>query len=97
MQRIGIAASHIAKGSLFSYNFFVVLISFLFSLLILIVSGSVITLGLIAIAYLTQIRSIMDLSQGALSPIPVCLMFLSMITGVFCFYAIAVNIKIKRG
>jgi uncharacterized BrkB/YihY/UPF0761 family membrane protein len=96
MQRIGIASSHIAKGNLFLYNFFVVLISFLFSLLVLVVAGLVIVLGLVTVAYLTQTRSIMDLSQGALSPIPVCLIFLGMVTSVFCCYAIVINVQIKR-
>lgn len=96
MQRIGIAASHVAKGSLFLYNLFVVLIAFLFSLLVLVVAGLVIVFGLVTVAYLTQTRSIVDLSQGVLSPIPVCLIFLGMVMSVFCFYAIAINVKIKR-
>jgi len=96
MRRIGTAASHVAKGNLFLYNFFVILLSFLFSLLVLIISGLSISLGLVFISYLTHTPSIIDLTQGAASPIWTCLIFLSMVTGVFNLYAIGTNIKIKR-
>ena len=96
MQRIGIAASHIAKGNLFLYNFFVVLISFLFSLLVFVVCGLAIVLGLVAIAYLTNTPAIINLKQGVVSPISICLIFLGMVISIFNLYAIGINIKIKR-
>ena len=96
MQRIGIAASHVAKGNLFLYNLFVVLLSFLFSLLIFVVSGLVIGLGLVLIAYLTNTISIIDIKQGIISPAFICLIFLAMVICVFNLYAIGINIKIKK-
>ena len=96
MRRIGTAASQVAKGNLFLYNLFVILISFLFSLLIFVISGVVIVLGLVLIAYLTQATSMVDLRQGAASPISICLIFLAMVTVLFNFYAIGINIRIKR-
>ncbi len=96
MQRIGIAASRIAKGNLFFYNIFVVLISFLFSLLVFIISGLSIMLGLVVIAFLTQAPSIVVMKQGGLSPVSISMMFLGIIIGIFNFYAIGINIKIKK-
>ena len=96
MNRIGIAASHIAKGNLLFYNFFVVLISFLFSLLVFVISGLVIVFGLVLIAYLTNTPSVVDLKQGVFSPISICMIFLGMVTVIFNLYAIGINIKIKR-
>jgi len=96
MRRIGTAANQIAKGSLFFYNFFVILISFLFSLLVLVISGLAIVLGLVLIAYLTHTPWIVDLKQGVVSPISICMIFLGMVTALFNLYAIGINIKIKR-
>lgn len=96
MKRIGTAASHIAKGNLFLYNLFVVLISFLSSLLIFVMSGLAIALGLILIAYVTQATWIVDLRQGMAAPIMICMVFLTMVIGLFNLYAIGINIKLKR-
>ncbi|MCB9772444.1 MAG: hypothetical protein H6754_07840 [Candidatus Omnitrophica bacterium] len=46
MERIGIAASKIAKGNLFLYNVYVIVLSFLLSLLLFLLAGSAIFLGL---------------------------------------------------
>lgn len=96
MERIGIAASKIAKGNLKRYNFFVVLISFLFSLLIFIISGLSIFIGLIIIAWITRpaaqsvfsdkILFLMTSSLSALIAVIVC----------FNLFAIGRNIKFKK-
>lgn len=96
MERIGIAASHIAKGNLIFYNLFVVLIAFLFSLLVFVISGLIIIFGLILISFLTATPSILDLKQGVFSPIAVCFILLGLIISAFNLYAIGINIKIKR-
>ena len=49
MERIGIAASKIAKGSLLLYNFYVITISLLISLLLFLLAGIVVFLGLFII------------------------------------------------
>ena len=46
MERIGIAASKIAQKSLLLYNFYVVLISFLVSLLLFLLAGTAVFCGL---------------------------------------------------
>ena len=96
MRRIGVAASHIAKGNVWAYYFFVLLITFLFSLLIFIISSLAIVLGLILIAYLMRTPSIVDFKQGLASPIMACMVFLAMVTGLFTLYAIGMNIRIKE-
>ncbi|MDP8264973.1 MAG: hypothetical protein P9M12_05805 [Candidatus Aceula lacicola] len=96
MQRIGIAASKIAKGNLFLYNFFVILLSFFISLLVFIISGLLIIFSLVIIAYLTQMPIIVDLQKGNISPISICMMFLGTIIGISNLYAIGINVKIKR-
>lgn len=95
MRRIGTAASHIAKGNLVLYYFFVGLISFLFSLVVFLISGLAIALGLVIIAFLTRNASIIDLKHGVSSPILICMMFLAVAIGLFNLYAIGMNIKLK--
>lgn len=96
MKRIGIAASKIAKGNFFLYNFFVILLSFLFSLLVFTISGLLIVLGLAIISKITQMPIIMNLQNGQASPISVCMIFLGVIIGIFNLYAIIINVRIKR-
>ena len=50
MERIGIAASKIAKGNLHLYNFYVVLLTLLFSFLVYFLTGSAIVFALVLIA-----------------------------------------------
>jgi hypothetical protein len=95
MRRIGIAASHIARGSLFLYNSFVILISFLCSLLVFVISGLAIILGLFLISYLAHFPSMVDFKQGIVSPLSMCLICLAIVTVLFNLYAIGMNIKIK--
>ena len=64
MERIGIAASKIAQGNLFLYNFFVVAIASLFSLLVFFVSGCAIVLMLVIVAYVSSPGGFPDLQKG---------------------------------
>jgi len=97
MERIGIAASRIAKGNLALYNMFVVLIAFLFSLLVFVISGLSVVCGVLLIAFLTQPSSSAFLSEGTISLLYVCLTALTVIIGCFNLFAIGKNIKIKKG
>jgi hypothetical protein len=96
MRRIGITASRIAQGNLLFYNLFVVLIAFLFSLLIFVISALVIVLGLFAISSVMGLPHVFDLKAGATSPLSACMIFLAVITLVFNLYAIGMNIKLKQ-
>ena len=93
MERIGLAASKMAQGNPWLYNFYVVLISFLFSLFMFVISGSTVLIALIIISYIGN--GIMDdqLSGKFFSILNVCLISLSIIIGVFNLVAIIKNLK----
>ncbi|MDP8265747.1 MAG: hypothetical protein P9M07_02240 [Candidatus Aceula meridiana] len=97
MERIGIAASRIAKGNLWAYNAFVVLITFLFSLLVFVISGLAIICGVLLIVFLTQTSSSNFLSERTIFLIHLSLTSLAIVIGCFNLFAIGKNIKIKKG
>ena len=98
MERIGIAASKIAKGNLLLYNFFVILLIFLISLLIFLVAGSFIVIILIVIAYAISAGSgtLPDLQQGWIPIMIVCLKVLAVITGLLALCALGINIRFRK-
>lgn len=96
MERIGIAASRIARGNLARYNFFVIIISFLFSLLIFIISGLSIAVGLMILAWITLGASLGLFSQNTLFLVSTCLSGLVTIVVLFNLFAIGRNIKFKK-
>ena len=97
MERIGIAASHIAKGNLWLYNAFVILIAFLFSLLVFVISGLSVICGVLLIAFLTRASSPHLLNEKTISLIYLCLTSLAVIIGCFNLFAIGKNVKFKKG
>lgn len=90
------AASQIAQGNSVLYHTFVVLISFLCSLLVFVISGLAIVLGLVLISALLRLPSMVDLELGIASPLSICLIVLVVVTVLFNIYAIGMNIKIKQ-
>ena len=64
MERIGIAASKIAKGNLHLYNFYVVLLTLLFSFLVYFLTGSAIVFALVLIAIIMNKGIMPDLNEG---------------------------------
>ena len=96
MQRIGIAASKIAKGNLLVYNLFVVLISFLFSLFIFFLSGSAIVIALIVMAYVFSGIIPIDFEKNWISIMFLCMMTLTIVVSIFNLLAIFRNIKLYR-
>ena|SRR3989338_6771375 len=98
MERIGIAASKIAKGNLLFYNFFVTLLIFIFSLLIFLIAGSSIVIVLIVIAYATSAGtgSLPDLQQGWIPMMVTCLKVLAVITGLLALCALGINIRFRK-
>lgn len=96
MKRIGIAASKISKGNLTLYNFYVVLISALFSFFILIVAGSTIIFALSIIMYVGN--EIMDsgIEKNWQSILTVCMVSLTMVITLFTLFAISVNLKFPK-
>jgi len=96
MKRIGIAASRIAKDNLLLYNFYVILISCLLSLLIFFISGLILIVGIGLISYF---------AHWVLTPEPgtwfapfliTCFAVLAGIVGIITLIAIFTNIKFRK-
>ncbi len=96
MERIGIAASKIAKGNFYLYNFFVVLISFLFSIFIFLVGGSAVLIALILLGYFFKGSMSANFEKEWISVMLICMIALAISVGLFCLVAIARNIKFNK-
>lgn len=96
MLRIGIAASKMAKGSLWTYNFFVVLISCLFSLFIFFICGFSILIIVFLISLGLHAVRPMDFHAGWTHMFKICLVILAAVTGIFNCVAIIKNIQFTK-
>ena len=96
MERIGIAASKMAKGNLVLYNSCVILISFLFSFFIFFIGGSAIAVALILIAYSSKGVMPVNFEKEWISIGLICMISLAAVVGVFCLVAISRNIKFHK-
>lgn len=94
MKRIGIAASIIAKNNPVLYNFYVVLISFLFSLFIFVVAGSTVVFALVVISYLGNEILPLEMKKDWSFVLSLCMVSLTMVVVIFNVLAISVNIKL---
>jgi len=96
MLRIGIAASKMSKGSLLTYNLFVVLISCLFSLIIFLVCG----FSILVIVFLTSLVlhavKPADFHAGWVHMFKICLAVLAVVVGVLNVVAISKNIQFTK-
>lgn len=96
MERIGIAASKIAKGDLVVYNVYVVAITFLVSLLLFLLSGGAIFVGLLIIRLAfgpflpTMDQRAWDMIFG------VSLVSLTVLVLVVSLFAVSKNVKFKK-
>ena len=97
MKRIGIAASRISKGNLVLYNFYVVLISVLFSLLIFIAAGSTGIFALAVIRYVGNEIMGMEFEKSWRSILAVCMVSLTVVTTLFNLCAVMMNVKLSKG
>ena len=95
MERIGIAASKMAKGNLFVYNFYVILLSFLFSLLLFFIAGTSIVLSLIVIGSIVSGLST-ELSGQWTDVIRVCMGVLTGVVSGINLFAIIKNVRFKK-
>lgn len=96
MLRIGIAASKMSKGSLLSYNFYVILITCLVSLLVFFICG----FSILLIIFLTY------LAVHALRPaefqghwvhmVKISLIMLAVVIGIFNVIAICKNLQLTK-
>ncbi len=96
MKRIGIAASRVAKGNLWLYNFYVLLLSFLLCLLIFFLSGFTLIVGLALISYITQGFMVVEPGTGFSALLKTCLVALTVVVGVIYLFAVLSNIKIRK-
>jgi len=96
MKRIGIAASKIAKGNMILYNFYVILISALFSSFIFIISGSIVFFGLMVITYFINeiLEGVGEINWVAIQQ--VCMITLTLIIVLFNLVAVCINLKFTK-
>jgi len=96
MKRIGIAASKIAKGNLFLYNLYVVLISVMVSLFLYFIAGSSIVLGLIVVGYIVKGVLPSSVDQDWVAIVRVCMVTLTIVVSAVNIFAILKNIKLSK-
>jgi len=96
MLRIGIAASKMAKGSLLTYNLFVLLISCLFSLIIFLICGFSILIIVFLISWGLHIVRPAVFHAGWVPMFKICLIILAVVTGVLNSVAIIRNIQFTK-
>ena len=96
MERIGIAASKMAKGNLFLYNLFVILLAFLFSLIIFVIAGATIVLALVVFASLGGQLAPAALKQIWSSVLSVCMITLTVVITIFYLLALIKNLKLHK-
>jgi len=96
MERIGIAASKMAQGNFFLYNFYVILISFLFSVFIFFLSGFSILLALIIMAYFVNgvLPTTLEGVWGDM--VRICMITLTTVVMLLNLLAILKNVRIKK-
>lgn len=96
MKRIGIAASRISKGSLKFYNLYVVLISFLFSLLLFVIAGLSVFLAIGIVSFFGHETMTEELRSHWTTIMSICLKALGLAVIVFNIVALAINLKLSR-
>ena len=96
MKRIGITASHIAKGNLALYNLCVVLISCVFSLFSFAAAGAAIFFALVLIGYVGTELMGLGFKKDWAFIMTVCMMSLTIVVALFNIFAILMNIKLSR-
>ncbi|MBF0489747.1 MAG: hypothetical protein HQL15_03905 [Candidatus Omnitrophica bacterium] len=95
MQRIGLAASKIAKGNIWFYHLAVVLISLLFAAFVFLVCGFIIVVAVFLVSLVVQRFSQPDSPHDWFKVLRICLKLLVILMGVFTLAAILKNIKLR--
>jgi len=96
MQRIGIAASKMSKGSLASYNLYVILIACIFSFFIFLFGGTSILLIIFLISLILHVLRPDDFHAGWVHMFKICLIILGLVVGAFNITAIIKNIQFTK-
>lgn len=96
MERIGLAASKMAKGNFLLYNFWVVIISILFSLVISFIAGASIFLALMILAYVVSGIMPLEFEKNWESMFRSCMIALTIVISLFNLFAILKNARLRR-
>lgn len=96
MKRIGILSSKIAKENLILYNFYVLLFSGLFSLIIFFLSAFAVVVGLSLMLYLTKGTVAITSEVVFMKLFMTSLVVLVIIIGMMNLVAVLVNIKVRK-
>ena len=94
MDRIGIAASKMAKGNIVLYNGYVVLLTFLFAFFVFVVAGAAIMLALVIVGYIINGLLPQDLLKDWNSIVAVCMVSLTVVVGFFAAVALIRNFSL---
>ncbi len=95
MQRIGLAASKIAKGNIWVYHLTIVFISCLFAVFVFLVCGFFIAVTIFLLSLLPQ-RLLPSVNAHTwVHVFRICLKFLGVLIGIFTLIAILKNIKLR--
>jgi high-affinity Fe2+/Pb2+ permease len=96
MLRIGIAASKMAKGNLWTYNLFVVLLSCVFALFLFLICGfSILVIVFLLSLGLHALRPA-DFHAGWQHMFKICLIVLALVIGILNSVAIIKNIQFTK-
>jgi len=95
MDRIGIAASKIAKGNIVLYHAYVLLLIFLFASFIFIIAGAAVMLALIIVGYMMNDLLPYPFFEQWDRVIVICMSSLTIAVGFFSAAALAKNFKVK--
>jgi hypothetical protein len=96
MERIGYAASKMAKGNRWLYNLYVLGLAFLFSLLVFLVAGSAVFLALVIFGYAVMRVAPCQWGQPWQEIIRICMMALTVIILVINFFVIFRNLRFRK-
>ena len=95
MKRIGIAASKIAKENIGLYNFYVFLLSSLFSLLVFVLSAFSLFVGFMILSFVSKGFVVFESSMGFSPTFTICIAALAVVVGIMNIVAISINIRLK--
>ena len=96
MKRIGILASRIAKDNLMLYNFYVLLLSGLFSLIIFFLSAFSIVAGLALMMYVTKGIMMIGPEAGFIKLLMTSMAVLAVVVGIVNLVAVLMNVRVRK-
>src|SRR3989344_93410 len=96
MERIGLAASKMAKGNFALYNFWVVVISSTVSMFLFLVAGISIFLALVILAAVVKGIMPTEFEKSWQSMLRLCILALTIVVSLFNLFAIFKNIRFKK-